>query len=712
MFPHRPFSTRAPALSLRARSLLALALSASLALSAHAQTVGGSFDAASPTSARPAPATQGGTSGGAGSSGGGTDAAGGDGKVATPVDPPAVPGTTGAAAGAPVIDLPRPKDTPRAPAAEIDDPSSWERWWLYNREPLIDLRDHVYGAPVTGDDALARGGAATASAVGADTLLQRVQPALVFLIEREPNTEILVQALIALARAGAPDAGIARSKRAELLTRHLSHPQPQVAEAAALALGILGESAAVPDLCELARDSRAGRELVARGSVPFRIRAYAAYATGLVAQRANNEDVRRFAVRGLFDLLDDRGLPRDVQVAVVSALGISRLGSVPATWRVSAVRTAKELPAAASRETLIAHLTLAYTNERVNAVARAHTLTALGRLALGASPLARATVEDLCLAALEPSAHAPNELVQSAALALGALSDAGDDPRAKAARIGLMNAAHQADLDTRHFALLALGQIGARPGADANAPFAGTADIHRFLVREVDDGRGAMRHYAALGLGILGEGLRGHGRTPSPEASRALLRRLDRSSAPEEAAACALSLALRGDTESSSAISARLAQANDDLTRAGCAVALGLLGVDRSLPALRRLLLTASARPALLREAAIGLALLRDPALSQDLCAQLALAAGAGPQTSLLNALAYVGDARSLDTLLTWTADTRSSAGVRARAVAALGAVCDGRALPWNESLTQGVNYRAEVETLTDPNGGGVIDLR
>lgn len=695
-----------------ARALLVAALAASGTASAFAQVSAGSSSEVDPQLGRP----QTGGDTGTGSSprpGVAPGASGGDGKTATPADPSGgTPAPAGATATVPIIDLPRPRDLPRAPASEIDDPSSWERWWLYNREPLIDLRDHVYGAPVTGDDALARGGAGSASAVGADTLLERVQPALEHLIEHEPNTEILVQALIALARAGAPDTGIARSQRATLITRHLAHPQPQVAEAAALALGILGESAAVRDLVELARDSREGRELVGRGAVPFRIRAFAAHAAGLVALRANNADVRRFAVRGLFDLLDDRGVPRDVQVAIVTALGIARLGSAADTWRVSAARTAKELPAAASCETLIAHLTLVYTNERVNAVTRAHTLTALGRLARAASPLARASVEDLCVAALEPSTHAPNEIVQSAALALGALADAGDEPRARAARIGLMNAAHQADLDSRHFALLALGQIGARPGADPNAPFAGTSDIHRFLVREVDDGRGAMRHFAALGLGILGEALRGHGRTPSPEASRALLRRLDRSSAPEEAAACALALALRGDAESSSAISARLADANDDLTRAGCAVALGLLGVDRSLPALRRLLLTASARPALLREAAIGLALLRDPALSQDLCAQLALAPGSAAQIGILNALAYVGDARSLDTLLAWTADSHGQSGVRARAVAALGSVCDARVLPWNEALTSGVNYRAEVETLTDANGGGVIDLR
>ena len=54
----------------------------------------------------------------------------------------------------------------------------------------------------------------------------------------------------------------------------------------------------------------------------------------------------------------------------------------------------------------------------------------------------------------------------------------------------------------------------------------------------------------------------------------------------------------------------------------------------------------------------------------------------------------------------------RASERQRSWAVSALGLVGDRHELPWNDPYARRVNYLARVPSLTDPSGGGVLDLR
>jgi hypothetical protein len=636
-----------------------------------------------------------------------------------PVEPKAGDPKGGVARAAELAEPAPPRATPRAPTSESDDRSSWETWWLYNRESLLDLRRglHAAAAPVVAPGA---DGATSPDArvVTVDLRERRVLPALERIARVEEDPVVLGPALIALARAagriseGSPSVGAAPSARAALLIARLAHAQAEVGEAAALALGILGEPGTLRALLDLARDTSAGRASCARDPVPYRLRSFAAYGAGLLAAGAANEDVRRYAAGRLLALCESREAPRDVQAAAVSALGLVDLLSGPETWQASASRTAKSFEPTASREALVAHLAAIVAKERGPALVRAHALTALVRLALGSAPEVRDVVEKQCIAVLQPNAREPNELVQSAALGLARLSDAGNAPQDREARECLMAAAHQADLDTRHFALLALGESAARPDEDPAAPLPGAADVHRFLLRELTQGRGAMRSFAALALGLSGHALRAQGRAPSAEAGRALEERFAKGGTPDEVAACALALALRGERAALEPVRARLAEAADDLTRSGCAVALGLGRVVEARASLQKLLQGARSRPALLREASIALALLDEPTLAKDLAGELARAPGSAAQAALLQALAHVGDATALDVLLAWSADATRSAELRGRAVAALGAISDPRRLPWNDAYAHGANYLAEAETLTNAQGTGILDRR
>ncbi|MBK7876550.1 MAG: hypothetical protein IPJ77_12515 [Planctomycetes bacterium] len=664
------------------------------------------------------------TGAGAGNSTGGANRGGtqGDSSVPAPRPEDKLGPTDGKAPGvdsvvakspAPHVD-PRPKDTPRTPTGDNDDRSGFETWWLFNRDALLDLHARA-GLPARSGDGTdpvpnRPGGVRSADVAG------RVLPALRRVVETETNPVLLAETLLAIARvADGPGAGADAALRARIaqeLEAALAHPQAQVAESAALALGILGEGSSLRTLLELARDGRAGREACGRDSVPYRLRAFSAYAVGLVAHQTASEDVRRFGASGLVGLLGQRETPREVQVACVTGLGVAGLASDPKSWQKSVQRTSRELEPTASREALVAHLVGTVVNERANPVLRAQTLVAVARLARDAAEPVHDEIERLCVELLSPVARTPNELAQSAALGLGLLSDAGAAPQDREARARLMSAAHEGDLDTRHFAVIALGQSAARADEDPAAAFSGAPEVHRFLLRELAEGRGAARSYAALALGLYGRGLRDAGRAPSNEAGVALLERLQKATMPDEVAACALALGLRRDQAAVPVLRARFVQASDDSVRASTAVALGLIGAAEAKADLWKELRAARGRPAFLREASIALALLGDAELVPGLCAELASAPGSAAELATLQALALVGDARALDPLLARVADANASADVRARAVASLAAICDGRRLPWNDAFVRGANYLATVETLSDARGQGLLDRR
>ena len=57
---------------------------------------------------------------------------------------------------------------------------------------------------------------------------------------------------------------------------------------------------------------------------------------------------------------------------------------------------------------------------------------------------------------------------------------------------------------------------------------------------------------------------------------------------------------------------------------------------------------------------------------------------------------------------------TRCGRGLRAArgfAAVALGIVCDKQDLPWNTPIAKNTNYRANVSTLTNGVGTGILDI-
>jgi HEAT repeat protein len=590
-------------------------------------------------------------------------------------------------------------------------------WWSTRRDPLIDLRAAVYagGAATPGTGfPLGRGGGPPSADLlrpSVPDLRDRVVPALLAALESERSRDVRSACLIALARIGADAAG--RDLR-EPIGRWIAEADQEVAETAALALGLLGDDRAVPDLAHLLADDEAGRRAVGERAVPVRTRAFAAYGLGLAAQASRREDVRRFAVSRLASVLErERFAARDVPVACVLALGLVPL----AADGDGAVATRGDpAPASASRGAQVLFLLRVLADEERSELVRTQVSGTLAQLLIGAESIPggrslKAQVAAALLARLEPHAGARAEMRQACASALGLLGDGDADEVDVAIRATLLRVSREGGVLERSLALVSLAEVSVRVGAGPE-PLAGQADARAELMGRLSRGTSLSRPWAALGLALAERGAALHGRGSSQDVTLALRQALEAAASPEEGAALALALGLTGDRGAVEDVQALFEAAGEDDVKGHAAIALGLLGSPRSLPALRATLEASRYRPALLRDTAVALALVGDRSAVPLLVQALRDAQSLSSQAALAGALGTIGDARALAPLLELLADEEVTARARAFAAAALGRVGDRRPLPWNVDLARSATWMSAPETLRDPAGGaGVLDL-
>jgi hypothetical protein len=305
-------------------------------------------------------------------------------------------------------------------------------------------------------------------------------------------------------------------------------------------------------------------------------------------------------------------------------------------------------------------------------------------------------------------------LEQSAVLALGQLADCGNSPQAVEARALLMRkAGGDADEQVRTFAMIALGQAGARPGPDRDwSGLTGRASARTFLVEHLGSGKVSTRSWSALALAVLERGLDDQGGPGSDAARAALVAGFGRARNPEEIGALAIACGLVRDRRASEPLRAALDTLGDAEARGHLCVALGLLDDAGAKPAIQRMIRRSNYQPGLLKSAAIGLGLMGDRDVALDLVELLQGAHSLSSQASISSALGFIGDDRSIRPLLELLGDAQKTDLARAFAAAALGIVGDKDDLPWGSRFSIDVNYRANAATLIDPGGSlGLLNL-
>jgi HEAT repeat protein len=582
---------------------------------------------------------------------------------------------------------------------------SWRDWWHFNQDTFLDLRRAIQQAALRTESEGASGAlrALLSARLDAELVRGKLTPALSEIISLERSNELSTAALVALGRCGDPTHPAAHPALVPVLSERLTDSAQEVGESATLALGILGDEAALDLLASLLSNDAAGRTLQGGGrSVSSRTRAFAAYSLGLMAGQARNNRTRQRAARALLAPLEAQKEPQqDLEVACLVGLSIDRLDSErgevsSASW--------------VSRQSLVHFLLdyLAQTERR--SLVRAHTINALGLLALDAPSTLRTEVEQTLLAELRRGHALENPVSESCVQALGRLADADADPLDVELRAALLRALADNDQPTRFFALIALGEAGGHAGSSVRSE-EGRAACRNTLLNELVRGRSRMRPWAALALGVQEFRVRAQGGEPSSSALAALRDWLRAESSPEEVGAGSIALGLCHDEAAIPLLRDKLQSSSPTDSQGYVALALGMIGAREATPELRTIVMGARYRPWVLEPAATALALLGDRELEGQLVEALRTSQSQSSQAGLARALGQICDARAFEPLLAIARDQGSTSNTRAFATIALGMLAERGDFPWYVPLARDRNYLAVTPTLLGGDGQGVLEI-
>ena len=674
--------------------------------------------------------------GGGGGGGGGAPSGGG------PSAPgPSGPSTPGAASpGSPAGGPSGPQKAQTTGGADAGpDLTIWQYWWGFNKEPYINLKSKIHsGSVVTGSDDFFLGHGEKEQArdnlkPSPAVIRGKIVPTLKEALRSERQNDILDACLIALAKIGDSEAEDGSEPMADDIKKFLTNPNQQLAETAAVALGILANDSPenVGILLSLVADDpstlRGDYGVQMTNAVQVRTRAFAAYGLGLIGHSAGDETRARINA-ALVELLDGEGKQmgtRDVQVACITSMGLSPLPLDP-TAALLELRDAKDATgwpkpeAVTNRQEQIAFL-MNYFEDTLgnNFMISAHVPMAVARLMQDLPPdhALRGMVATRFIQDTKRLSKAAREIQQSCIQALGQIGDCDGDSVDVAIRSALMEVGEQlADPQCKRFALIALGQAAGRPGKGEGGPLAGLEgkkdNPRSHLMTALSKEQSGVRPWAALGLAILERSLEDEKQPSSQDAKRALRESLREAKSPSEVGGYAIAVGIAKDTQAQEVLRAKLEKVSDDEARGYCAVGLGLLDDRTAIEPIQEIIAKSKYKPDLLKSAAIGLGLLGDKSIVDTLVTMLDEATGLSSQAALASALGFIGDTRSVDPLIGMLQDDQKTALARGFAAAALGIVADKEELPWNTKVSVNINYRANTTTLTSPEQGtGILDL-
>jgi HEAT repeat protein len=653
--------------------------------------------------------------GGGGGGGGGPSTPGPGGPGSPGPSGPSTPGPVGPGS---------PGGSPGAPASPTTggggggpDLTAWTFWWEFNKEPYLNLKAMIHaGGTQTGSDGwwLGQGtknDAKDSMRPSEEQIRQKVVPALLRALETESNNDILTGCMVALAKIGDEKDESGSSKFVEAIKPHLKSKVQEIAETAAVALGILANEDSAPDLVGLMRDNAVGRGLVGGGEVSLRTRAFAAYGLALLGARTQKEGKRSEIIENLVDVLEnDQSSMRDIKVACLISIGLVPLEQIHPSDAAAEVKT---LAAQSCRVGQIEYLIRYFENVKENHyLIRAHAPAALARLLTGLPvedhAAYKSRVAKLLLDGCEKNSKEKNEVIESCILALGQIGDNDSEKLDEQIRTALIDATKdQSDQQSRNFSLIALAQTGGRIGA-GDAPAKNKVSDH---LQKSLAGKSQLQPWAGMAIGVYGRALTDNGAAAPAEAAMALRKVLEEEKSGDKLGAYAIAVGILKDLEARETLLEKLDKTKEELPRGYITVGLGLMGAREAIAPIQSIIKESKYKADLLKQAAIALGLLGDKELVPDLIKMLEEAKGLATQAALASALGTIGDSRSIDPLVAMLENKDITDSARGFAAVALGIVADKEALPWNSKISVDLNYRATTSTLNDTEGTGILNI-
>jgi HEAT repeat protein len=640
---------------------------------------------------------------------------GGGASTPTPPSTPATPSTPSTPSTPGTPSTPSTPNTPATPAApggaqapttggqaDQTDLSTWQFWWEFNKDRFLNLRAKVHGADNatdTGSVLTGLGGGAKQENTSAPTeqqILTQLMPALFDAVKDEKDQDILTGVMIALAKCGRDVNGQSRA----LFTEHLDAPVQEVAETAAISFGILKDVTAIDSvLIPLMNDLPAGRKMVGKNEVPIRTRTFAAYGLGLVGSYSQDAGVKKLVANALLSALTtDKSAQQDLRVATLLGLGLLDMKD-PADLATVIGTMSSYLEAGTDDDLVLAHVP-----------------TSMAKLLRGlpADDLTlRNQVLDQVLELVSTKSKAGNYTKMSAVMALGMLARPAD-PRSKDIFAALEEAADKAkDQQVKNFSAISLAYLGsADPDFDS---VENKQPVTKFLLGKLKKSNTSYEMWTGLALGVMAFQLNEKQLAIAPAAQEAVREKFNDSKSADQMAVFALSLGLMNHQAAVQDIRQKMDDNRNGEFLGYGSIALGLLSARTESGFLQQIIDEKRRDEDLLKQAAIGLGLMRDKTILAKLLEFMNPKEGR-PTLSVLastaTAIGFIGDTNSVTPLVETLKNKKLTPLGRAFAAVALGMVGDKELLPWNSRIGEDLNYRASVATLVEKSvANGILDI-
>ena len=540
----------------------------------------------------------------------------------------------------------------------------WQFWWENNKDRFLDLRNRL------GSGAVQSGGAAFLTGLGrkeatntskrpsADEVNAQLVPILRGVLG-EDDADIVDSAVLAMGRMVKKESAslVLEDIRGSLANKNLT-----VKQSAILSLGVLGSVDAVPDLIEILGDTQKGRSLLdERGSIQSLQRAFAAASLGYIGSPETAE-VLMEAIK------DNKNSEIDIRSMSILALGMF-------TER---------------KEEIVQFLAELLKDSKMDRTTAAQVPVALARLAPESAPLVPELLK------LAKGRKTDIRMAESCVIALGELATPDDTEVLEELYDIIKESKNQ---QARHFAFIALSQIGGIAAKNEADHADLLANMNKFLLKELaKPKKKTHRPWAGLSLALLGRAYDQNSNTRVQIMSK-LIEAFEDSNNPLHKSAFAIGLGLLNARASGEMLYEELLDTHDLNLKGYLAVSLGMMRHSDSLETLRKLVLD-DRDPKLRLQVATSLGLQGDVEAVPILLEALKEATTLNVISSMARAIGLIGDKSAIQQLGDLVNDKRAPGLARAFGCAAIGLIGEKTILPWNVRLAEGANYRTVVPAL------------
>jgi HEAT repeat protein len=562
----------------------------------------------------------------------------------------------------------------------------WTFWWNYNKDEILQLKSAVKKMQ-RGPTSLGSGGAFgnkksnTAIKSATDESIQNNIVPLLRQLLNEKDVSFHIQSAAELGLAKIGDESIVDTLKKMAVNDGPTKYHREVQETAGLALGLLQKD--TPEirgfLIDMVKDSKRDDSF---------LRPFSAISLGLLGDK-NDKD--RQTIQAMMDVLSHKEPKGDIKPACLTAIGLLTDDvAVPELYTMVTTRK-----------------TSTKGSEELDETEMSYAIAALGKIGrpgLDKPGQQNAVIEEL-YKIVDPKAkqkRSTNER-RSAAIALGQIGPNCEEKDQKKVLEVLQKLAEDAgDAQEKHFAIMALGRMGATKGLPEKTRNETIAVLKQLLEHE----KGLTPPFAALALGLIGREFAEEGKPAPEEEIRAPIRKkFDETAEAKARGAFAVASGLVHDPLAVDKLKEVLNDKHaDKRVRGYCALGLGMIGASDAVEAIKTALKDEADRD-LRVQTAMAAGLLGDASVIGDIVKILEDKDASNYELgSAALALGQIGDERAIEALVNIAKDSEKKYPdlTRALAAVALGQIGDRRDVPTLSRVATDVNYRAHVAAITE----------